>query len=67
MAHHVGDGPVVRYTPKFFDWLGQHIVSIKDFAYEGIDYRGDPNIPLPSGAQWGDQGENFSFLHVFNF
>lgn len=51
MAPHTGDGPVVRYTTKFFDWLGQHIVPIEDFSYARIDYRGDPNIPLLVGAQ----------------
>lgn len=50
MAHHGGDGPVVRYTAKFFDWLGQHIVLIEDFSYVGMDYRGDLDIPLLDGT-----------------
>ena len=62
MDHYGGDGPVVKCTPKFFVWLVQQIIMIKDFPYAGMDYRGDPNIPLPAGMQWGDLGKNFSFL-----
>ena len=29
---------------------------IEDYAYVGKDFRGDPNLPLPLGAQWGDIG-----------
>ena len=30
---------------------------IEDYAYVGIDFRGDPDLPLPPGAQWGDMGK----------
>lgn len=61
MECHGGDGLVMRYTPEFLDWLGQHIVQIEDFPYARMDYRGDTNIPLLARTQWGDLGENFSF------
>lgn len=67
MARHGGDGPVVTFTPNFFDWLGQHIVSVQDSPYPEMDYRGDPDIPLWTRNKWGDLGESFSFWHVFNF
>lgn len=61
MARHGGDGPVVRYNPEFFDWLGQQIVPIEEFLYAGMDYICDLDIPLPIGIEWGDLGENLSF------
>jgi len=51
MESHGGDGPVVRYTLEFFDWLGQRIISIEDFPYVRMDYRGASDIPLLVGAQ----------------
>ena len=30
---------------------------VKDYAYAGTDFRGDPDLPLPPGRQWGDMGK----------
>ena len=30
---------------------------IEDYAYTGTDFRGDLNLQLPPGAQWGDIGK----------
>ena len=27
---------------------------VKDYAYAGMDFIGDPNLPLPHGGQWGE-------------
>ena len=27
---------------------------VEDYAYVGTDFRGDPDLSLPPGAQWGD-------------
>ena len=27
---------------------------VEDYAYAGTDFRGDPDLPLPPGGQWGD-------------
>ena len=29
----------------------------EDYAYSGIDFTGDPDLPLPPGGQWGDIGK----------
>lgn len=65
IACHGGDGIIVRYTTMFFDYLGQHIILIKDFLYVGMDYRGDTDIPLPIRTQWSDLGENFLHFDIF--
>ena len=30
---------------------------VEDYAYTGTDFRGDPDLLLPPGAQWGDIGK----------
>ena len=30
---------------------------VEDYAYAGTDFRGDPDLPLPPGGQWGDMGK----------
>lgn len=37
MDRHVSNGLVVRYAIEFFVWMGQHIISIEDFPYVGMD------------------------------
>lgn len=67
MALHGGDGLVVRYTPEFFFfWLGQQIIYIDDLPYVVMDYIGDPDIPHPTGEQWGDLSNNFDILIFFS-
>ena len=30
---------------------------VEDYAYAGTDFRGNPDLPLPPSAQWGDIGK----------
>jgi hypothetical protein len=46
-------GPIVKYNYSFFDWLRPQILMIDDYAYASLDIRGDPNLVLPDGFQWG--------------
>ena len=58
MSRHGGDGcVVVRFTPTYFHWLQNQIFAIEDFSYAGIDFRGDPEMSLPPGAQWDASGK----------
>jgi hypothetical protein len=69
MARHVA-GPIVKYDDIFFDWLQNQMLMVDDYAYAGLDFRGDPDLALPEDAQWGDLGKkytNFLFLNVFEF
>jgi hypothetical protein len=67
MARHVA-GPIVKYDDIFFDWLQNQMLMVDDYAYAGLDFRGDPDLALPEDAQWGDLGKkytHFLFLNVF--
>jgi hypothetical protein len=56
MARHAA-GPIVRYNDVFFDWLRTQMLMVDDYAYVGLDFRGDPDLALPEGSQWGDIGK----------
>lgn len=43
---HIGGGPIWH----FFEWLSGQIVMIDDYAYEGMDFIGDPDLMLPLGT-----------------
>ena len=53
----LGGGRVSNpYPVDFFPWWRRQIVSIDDYPYAGIDFRGDPDMPLPPGAAYGNIG-----------
>ena len=65
MACHGGDGSsVVRFTPTYFMWLRNHVFTIEDFPYVGMDYRGDPETSLPPGAQWDESSKGIILMFL---
>jgi hypothetical protein len=61
MARHVA-GPIVKYDDHFFDWLRNQVVMVEDYAYAGLDFRGDPDLALPEGSQWGNIGKKVTIF-----
>jgi len=61
MAHHVVIS-VIKYDDVFFQWLRNQLIMVEDYAYAGTDFRGDPDLALPMGSQWGDIGKKESFV-----
>ena len=47
----------VKFGDPFLRWLRDQLLLVEDYAYAGTDFRGDPDLPLPPGAQWGDIGK----------
>ena len=47
MAFHGGGGPRVKYASSFSLSLDDHLLTIEDYAYAGIDFQGDPDLSLP--------------------
>ena len=60
----LGGGRVANpYLADFFPWWRQQIVSIDDYPYAEIDFRGDSDMLLPPGSTYGDIGnESRPFL-----
>ena len=57
------------YPVDFFPWWQRQIITIDDYPYAGIDFRGDLNMPLPPGAAYGNIGNEFQthFLSFLNY
>ena len=51
----------------FREWLDRQVIFIEDWPYAGIDFRGDPDMPLPVGEQWDDGGKTLDLFLIFIF
>jgi hypothetical protein len=56
MTQH-GGNHIFRYNNVLFEWLRTPMLMVDDYAYVGLEFHGDPNLPLPEGSQWGDIGK----------
>ena len=54
MARHGGGGPKVVYRTNLFHWLRGQLLMIEGYAYEGEDFRDDPELVLLEGEEWDD-------------
>jgi hypothetical protein len=60
----------MSYNDDFFFCWRRKIIALDDYPYAGIDFKGDPDMPLPPGAAYGDIGNKFlniSFFCIFVF
>jgi hypothetical protein len=58
------------YNDDFFFWWQRQIISLEDYPYAVIDFRGDLDMPLPLGVAYGVIGKIFlhiSFFCIFVF
>ena len=63
----LGGGRVANpYPAEFFPWWWRQLITIDDYPYAGIEFCGDPGMPLPPGVAYGDIGKE-SQTHFFNF
>jgi hypothetical protein len=54
------------YNENFFYWWQRQVIPLDDYPYEGIDFIGDPDMPLSLGAAYGDIGRPKCF-YIFHF
>ena len=64
-CHGGGEGPMIRYTPEFFESLENKIIVIKDFLYVCMDYTSDPYMTLLAGMYWVNLSKNSNFGFFF--
>jgi hypothetical protein len=38
------------------------MLMVDDYAYVGLDFRGDPDLVLPEDAQWGELGKKYTIF-----
>jgi hypothetical protein len=59
-----GGGRVATpYNDDFLFWWSRQIISLDNYPYARIDFRGDPNMLLPTGAAYGAIGKQY-FLYI---
>jgi hypothetical protein len=58
MARHV-TSPIVKYNDVLFDWLRTQMLMVNNYSYDSVEFRGDPDLVLPKGSQWGDIGKKY--------
>jgi hypothetical protein len=51
------------YNEDFLYWWQRQVISLDDYPYAGIDFRGDPDMPLPLGSTYGDIGMSNVFKY----
>ena len=64
MAHTGAGSGRVKFGDAFFKWLRDQMIMVEDYAYAGIDFTGDLDLPLPLGEQWGDIGKKQETLKM---
>jgi hypothetical protein len=67
MRPHVGGRMTTPYNEDFFYRWRRQFITLYDYPYKGIDFRGDPYMPLPPGDAYGDIGTSKLFLHISIF
>ena len=66
MARHAGHSQIT-FTDAFFRWFERQDMAFSEYPYIGMDFRGDPDLVLPDGEQWGDLGKYFDLITVYSF
>jgi len=58
MMARIGGGiPTNQFGHEFWDWWADQTPFIDDYAYAGVDFRQDPDLPLAPGTAWGPGGK----------
>jgi len=50
-----GWGQQMAWRPEFFIWFRHQLIVVEDWPYAGIDFTGEPNLPLPEGEDWDEE------------
>jgi hypothetical protein len=55
------------YNDDFFFWWIWKVIALDDYPYTGINFRGDPDMPLPPGSAYEDLGTLIFFKYFIYF
>jgi hypothetical protein len=51
------------YNDDLFLWWIRQVIALDDYPYEGIDFRGDTDMPLPPGSTY----KNIGMSNIFEY
>ncbi len=63
MAKHVGQSQI-SFSDAFFEWFNRQQIVYAKYPYVGMDFRGDPDLVLLVGEQWGVIGKKI-WLYLY--
>ena len=66
MARHAGQSKIT-FIDAFFRWFERQDMAFSEYPYIGMDFRGDPDLVLPDGEQWGDLGKILTLSLFYYF
>ena len=66
MSRHAGQSQI-SFSDTFFGWFDRQEMVYSEHPYAGMDFRGDPDLVLPAGEQWGAIGKFFDHIPVYHF
>jgi hypothetical protein len=56
-----------NFTVDFFAWWRRKLISIEDFPYVGVDFRGSVDLVLPESIDWDVSGMKPNLVMYFLF
>jgi len=65
MSRHAGQSTII-FSTAFFSWLDPQQIVFEEHPYSEMDFRGDLDLILLVGAQWGAIGKSFTKI-FFDF
>ena len=66
MARHAGQSQV-SFSNTFFEWFNRQEMVFSGYPYAGMDFRGDLDLVLTAGEQWGVIGKFFDHISIYRF
>ena len=66
IARHAGQSQISIFD-ALFEWFNHQQMVFDEYLYAGMDFRGDPDVVLPTGEQWGVIGKRFDHIFVYYF
>ena len=66
MSRHAGQSQI-SFSDTFFGWFDRQEMVFSEYPYAGMDFRGDPDLVLLAGEQWGAIGKFFDHIPIYRF
>ena len=66
MSRHAGQSQI-SFSDTFFRWFDRQEMVYSEYPYASMDFRGDRDLVLPDGEQWGAIGKIFDHIPVYCF
>ena len=57
----------ISFSDTFFGWFDRQEMVFSEYPYAGMDFRGDPDLVLPAGEQWGVIGKFSDHISIYHF